>query len=350
MLTGLLKTEATEFDGVAEEWPLLAERSRNIFSTPEWSSTWWRHHSAGREPRTFACRTPDGRLVAIIPLARSSIGPLTALRFSGHGPGDLLAPVCAESDHKPALAGLDAALRSMDDWDVFVGERMPGDWDAAQALTARPLRTEGNPALGIGGRGWDDILGERSANFRSQVRRRERKIEREFGLRFRLTSSAEELSRDMDLLFALHAARWGMGATRFSASRHFHLSFAAEALERGWLRLWIAEAGGRPAAAWYGFRYAGVESFYQSGRDPAFDPWSLGFVLLSHSIRAAAQDGMDEYRFLRGGESYKNRFADVNRRLQTVARGRTPAGHVAVRLAAGVGNRSRGRRVLAGLA
>lgn len=349
MLNVLLKTEATEFDGVAEEWPLLAERSRNIFSTLEWTNTWWRHYSTGREQRTFACRATDGRLVAIVPLARSTIRGLRALRFCGHGPGDLLAPVCAESDHEPALAGLGAALRSMDDWDVFVGERMLGEWGVAQALSARPLRTEGNPALAIGGRGWDDILAERSANFRSQVRRRERRIERELGLRFRLTSSAEDLSRDMDLLFALHAARWGASATRFSVARHFHLSFAAEALERGWLRLWIAEAGGRPAAAWYGFRYAGVESFYQSGRDPAFDPWSIGFVLLSHSIRAAAEDGMEEYRFLRGGEGYKNRFANVNRWLQTVARGRTPAGHAAVRLASSAGNRPRGRRLLAGL-
>ena len=34
----------------------------------------------------------------------------------------------------------------------------------------------------------------------------------------------------------------------------------------------------------------------------------MGFVLLAHSIRSAFEDGMREYRFLRGGDSYKGRF------------------------------------------
>lgn len=360
----LLDTEATELErssapveiaplgsleGAAGEWRDLAERSRNIFSTWEWARMWWRVYGKESEQRLFACRSPEGRPLAILPLERSAIGPLRALRFSGHGPGDLLGPVCGEGERGQALAGLDAALRSMDDWDLFAGERMPGHWDAPSTLGARPLLEEGNPTLEIGGRSWDDILAGRSGNFRSQVRRRERKIDREFGLTFRLTSSADEVRRDMEVLFALHSARWGAEKTRFAASRRFHMSFAAEALERGWLRLWIAEAGGRPAAAWYGFRYGGVESFYQSGRDPAFDPWSIGFVLLNHSIRAAAQDGMSEYRFLRGDETYKGRFSDVDRGVVTVARGRTAAGRAAVEAAFSLRRRVRGRRLVGGL-
>jgi Acetyltransferase (GNAT) domain len=60
-----------------------------------------------------------------------------------------------------------------------------------------------------------------------------------------------------------------------------------------------------PVAAWYGFRYAGVETFYQSGRDPGLERENIGFVLLCHTIPSAFHDGMKEYRFGLGGEPYK---------------------------------------------
>jgi CelD/BcsL family acetyltransferase involved in cellulose biosynthesis len=90
-------------------------------------------------------------------------------------------------------------------------------------------------------------------------------------------------------------------------------------LQRRWLRLWIQELDGAPPAAWYGFRFDGVEAYYQAGRDPSFDRESVGFVLLAHSIRAAFDDGVREYRLLRGDDPYKSRFASADRPLQTVA-------------------------------
>ena len=61
-----------------------------------------------------------------------------------------------------------------------------------------------------------------------------------------------------------------------------------------------------------------VESFYQAGRDPDWDHASVGLVLLAHSIRAALEDGRSEYRFLRGAEPYKYRFADEDPGLETI--------------------------------
>ena len=60
----------------------------------------------------------------------------------------------------------------------------------------------------------------------------------------------------------------------------------------------------------------------------------LGFLLLAHSIRAAADDGVREYRFLRGGEDFKYRFASDDPGLETIALWRSPAGRVAVEAAA----------------
>lgn len=330
----------------ATSWRELALRSRNVFATWEWARTWWNHFGAGEELRLFSCRRGASDPLAILPLTRSRLGPLRALRVIGHGPSDQLTPVCADDDREPALEGLAGALGSLRDWDLFLGERIPESWPVGDALRSRRLGAEPNPALLVNGRSWDEMLAERSRSFRGQVRRYERRLARELGLSFRLTTSPDRLDEDMDLLFSLHTARWGEGTTRFPALAAFHRDFAAVALEQGWLRLWIAEVGDRPAAAWYGFRYAGVESFYQTGRDPELERWSLGFVLLNHTIREAVGDGMDEYRFLRGGESYKARYTDVDRTLQTVAHGRTPLGRLAVASAAELAGRPRARTLI----
>ena len=122
------------------------------------------------------------------------------------------------------------------------------------------------------------------------------------------------------MLFALHRAARGRADSSFAgAAAAFHREFAAYALAHGWLRLWFLELDGRPRAAWYGFRFAGVESYYQAGRDPECRDASVGFVLLAHSIRAALDDGIREYRFLRGDEPYKYRFAESDPGLESIA-------------------------------
>jgi hypothetical protein len=109
-------------------------------------------------------------------------------------------------------------------------------------------------------------------------------------------------------------------------TRAFHHDLAARALAGGWLRLWLLELDGRPAAAWYGFRCGGREWYYQAGWDPAHARDAVGFVLLGHTVRAATQDGMTEYRFLRGREAFKERFGPRDDGLVTVGLARGPAG------------------------
>jgi len=175
-------------------------------------------------------------------------------------------------------------------------------------------------------------MAEQSGNFRRQLRYKERRLDREHGLRFRLTTDSKSLVSDMETLFRLHEARWAGGSSGALAAtrREFHRDFASHCLSRGWLRLWIAEVAGRPAAAWYGFRFGGDEWYYQAGRDPAWDQQSVGFLLLAHSIREAMNDGMRSYRFLRGGEGYKFRFEPYDAPVDTLVAGRGVVGRAAL--------------------
>jgi CelD/BcsL family acetyltransferase involved in cellulose biosynthesis len=137
------------------------------------------------------------------------------------------------------------------------------------------------------------------------------------------------------VLFALHGARWGRASEFSGPAQQFHRDFAAQALERGWLRLWLLELDGAPAAAWYGFRFGGAESYYQAGWDPAWARGSVAAVLLVHSIREASRDGVEEYRFLQGDEGYKYRMAEEDPGLVTLVRTRGPLARAALALGKG---------------
>jgi CelD/BcsL family acetyltransferase involved in cellulose biosynthesis len=273
------------------------------------------------------------------------------IRFLGHDQGDQLGPICAPEDLPRACQALRTALRtSRWAWDLFLGETVPGDAGLRQAIGGERLRREGSPVVRFGVSTWEELLARWSPNFRSQVRSRERRLAREGELRFRLSDGPEQLADDLDLLFRLHGARWGGQVTRFARSRTFHRAFSKIGQEHGWIRLWFLELDGRPVAGWYGFRFQGVESYYQAGRDPTALHGSVGFVLLAQTVRSALEDGMREYRFLRGGEEYKYRFASDDVGLETVilARGTRGRAAMAVGLAAGRSRRARGilRRVL----
>jgi len=314
------------FDVIEQEWDALAERSGSIFSTALWSRLWWTHFGRDRELLLHTARSADGGLTIVLPLYAWRRRLPRVLRFLGHGPGDELGPVCARDDRTLAGPALRMALGQLD-WDVFFGEQLPGDQQWAQVLRGRTWRHEASPILHLPD-SWEEYLAGRSANFRQQLRRREAALTREGDVSVRLADEAT-IDRDLDMLFALHRARWGSVRTDFTDTP-FHRGLARETLSRGWLRLWLLELDGRPVATWHGFLVGSVASYYQAGRDPAYQRQSLGLVLLAHSIRSAIAEGATEYRFGRGDEAFKSRFTDENSGLETVALARRTLGVAAL--------------------
>ena len=301
----------------AVQWDALAERASNLFATRSWCETWWEHYGRGGSP--LLVQGGHGDAGYLVPLYVSG-GLLRRVRLIGHGPADQLGPVCGPQGRAGAAAAVRAALRDPGlGWDVLLAHDVaePEQWD--QWLGATVIRRTASPAITLGTTDWDAFLGGRSKNFREQVRRRERKLRKAFHVELRL-ATADTLAADLGHLFRLHRARWGDDAPfATGAEQRFHEDFAPQALADGRLRLWVLELDGRPAAALHGFRFAGVEYFHQSGRDPELEEHSVGSVLLTHSIREALQDGMREYRLLRGDEAYKSRFADVQHGVHTLA-------------------------------
>jgi CelD/BcsL family acetyltransferase involved in cellulose biosynthesis len=308
------------FPGFEDEWRALAERSRNVFGTREWAETWWRHFGADGELRVSLTDS------AVLPLYVERQGPFRLLRFLGQGHADEGGPICAPENRDHAAASLRDVFAE-GGFHLFLGDNLSPGW--AEPLGARIVERTSSPVVSVDG-GWEEYLAARSSNFRQQLRSAVRRLA-DRGLTFRLTEAPDRLEQDLDVLFALHRARWP-GSPWFADAEAFHRDFAAKALERGWLRLWTLELDGRPAAVWLGYRFEGIESYYQAGRDPSLQKERVGFVLLAHTIEAAFADGMDEYRMLRGDESFKYRFATSDPGLETLARPTGALGRTALAL------------------
>jgi CelD/BcsL family acetyltransferase involved in cellulose biosynthesis len=332
-------------DVEATEWRRLAADAGRVFATPEWLRTWWRHYGKGRRQLIGLART-GGELVAVVPLCESWRHGVRVLRFVGHGASDQLGPVSAPlSDPVAASAVRDVIAGIPMKRFILFAERIPGDRRLTELSGARLLYREPSPVLQGS---WDDFLRARGRNFRQQVRRFPRKLSEVGTVSYRLASDPERLEQDLDTLFRLHRQRWEGAATSFLRAAKFHRDFAAQAFGHGWLRLWFLEIDGAPVAALLGFRFAGVEAAFQSGRDPALQQQPLGFVLLAHAARTALDDGMREYRLGRGGDPYKNRFATTDPSLETYGLARGGAARVLLTVAPAQRGRSLGlRRMLA---
>ena len=318
-----------ELDALGPEWDELARASGNLFATREWLQTWYRHYSTGGA-LLVACRSPDGRLAAILPLEVKSVRGVRVLRFLGHGPSDQMGPICAAADVGFTAEALRRVLRHPPRrFQLFVGRHLPGPEDWATIVGASCVREDATPVLRFQGETWDDVLASFGSGIRKEIRYDARRLAREHDVRHRRCDDVAALQSDLDILFRLHVANWG---DRSSFMRHeaFQRDFAKLALERGWLRLWILEVDGRAVAAKLNFRFQGAEFSYQAGRDPTWTGPSLGLVTVAHAMHAAFEEGASEYRFLRGSERYKFRFPVVDAGLQTIARGSGAAAEAAL--------------------
>jgi len=169
---------------LGEDWEQLALRGSNPFASWRWASVWWSVFGRGHRPAPLSLRRPDGSLMAIVPLYEARRRPLKVARFIGTGPADELGPVCDPDD----LAEVGWALRKavVDrrlPWDIVLAERMPVADGWSSSLGGLLMRRESSPAIALEGLNWESFVRGRSRNFRDQVGRRERKLQREHVLR-----------------------------------------------------------------------------------------------------------------------------------------------------------------------
>lgn len=313
-----MKFELERIDGVVPEWEQLAAASGRPFATVEWTQAWLEYAAGPYVPDLFLARDPGGTARAIVPLVSAQGRYVRKARFLGFRAGNEVGPICAPDDAELGVEALRRALAATRrNWDVFVGENLPGTgW--GKRLGAQVIAGKGAPLVRGPWATWDEYLASRSHNLRGELRRKERRLT-EQGMRHTTPASLDELEPALDALFELHRGRWGSEASPFfSELETFHRAFARAAFERGWVRLHILDIEGRPVAANYDLRIGDEEWSYQLGRDLRLEHASIGLIGTAIAVREAFAEGVKLFRLGPGDQAYKRRLANDDSRLETV--------------------------------
>lgn len=165
----------------------------------------------------------------------------------------------------------------------------------------------------------EDYLNRLSRNFKKNLRRRLRNLERDHGtVELKEYHELGSLEDTMSIFFNLHQARWtlkgGPGAFRSQNTREIFMDRAKLFAEKGWLGLYFLTVNNKPIAAKYTLKYNQKIYGCLSGFDPTYSSYSVGILVLMKLIEKCIEQGIKEYDFMKGDESYKFELADKTRR------------------------------------
>ena len=327
------------FDVLAGEWNSLLERSlyNTIFLTLEWQSTWWTYLGNG-DLWIVTLRDPATRtLVAIAPLytvtpTEGEMAGKTHLHLVGCiEVSDYLDLIIARGWEAAVNARLAAWLTGPDapHWDVIDLCNLPEEshtWQILPPLLERPglnVRTfqeDTAPQFLLPPR-YEDYLNEVvEKKQRHEIKRKQRRAEREADVGFHLVGSADSLEAEVDDFIALQrASRDDKSEFMTPEMRRFFSAMARTLFDAGWLRLLFLTIDGEKAAALFAFEYDRRFLLYNSGYDPqAHAQLSPGWVNLAYAIQYAIALGCTHFDFMQGDEEYKYRFGARDYRVMRI--------------------------------
>lgn len=346
MLTIESVRDFARLEHLAPSWNALLRRSRAdcVFLTWQWVDSWWQVYGEAYQPLVLLARDPAGELVGVAPLmvARGAglFGRgLRTVMFVGHNEDvtpEYLDWFCAlglEQQMTAAVCDHLAAVRG--DWDRIQLAHMRSD--SPSLLAAQQRLAHHGIALRAGDEvacphatlppSWDEYLVGRSRNFRAQLARSRRGLERQGRLRVLQAGPDLPVLDALDALVALNRARWGGRGESFRTERYleFHRTLCPRLEQRGWLSLSLLELEGQVVAARYDFRYGGKQWNYQGGWLQEFARQRVAMVLQGAVLCGAIEQGCVEYDFLAGDEAYKRRWATGSRDMVLSLQGWSPA-------------------------
>ncbi|MDQ3995528.1 MAG: GNAT family N-acetyltransferase [Gemmatimonadota bacterium] len=315
-----------------QRWDGLAASLRvpSPFMRWAWHHAWAQSAPSAELQASFAVilHGPEGCLRGLLPLTirpmqlrRARVRALT-WAIGGLGcPDHLDIPTAPEAELQAAIPLLEALP-----WDVIVLSAVSEEPTNLAQLTeafarrgyaVRRTPLDACPYVDLPS-SWEEYLASLSPTRRQTIRRKERKLMRDYTVT--VTDYApDRLDEGWRRLCSLHEARWtGAGALGDPRLRDLLRRFSAELAARGELWLTTLDLDGEPAAAWHGFAWGDTVYFYQGGRDLQRASESVGLVLMGAMIRRAIDRGYRRFDFLRGRDAYKLSWASTERAIYEV--------------------------------
>ena len=328
-------------------WDKLLSKSDsdNLFLSFDWLSTWWKHFGKGKSLYILLASI-DGQPVAIAPLMKTREAIFRTLQFIGTGRSDYLDFIVTEPVSVGAVSAGEASLQKEQiinaifsyimqhrrEWDVLNLRDIPeanGNLDViercckANNLTYVAQQSYTAPHLPIT-ESWDDFLKSMSKNFRRNIKVHEKKLWKCEGdiiiTQHKNWSNPDEL---LDMITDIENCSWKVesGNPRFAGeeTQSFFRELFDKFFKQGWLECWFVRHNQRNVAYYINFCYKNKLYVYNTNYDKEYSKVSPGTVLTNRMLQNAFERELTDFDFLRGGESYKYRYTDIERELYHIA-------------------------------
>jgi CelD/BcsL family acetyltransferase involved in cellulose biosynthesis len=299
----------------------------DLFQTYEWLTTWlesfWKD-----KPIAFLLVQRDHALVGLAPLLRDEEGVLWC-------PRSLVSPINPHVPRSDMLfldgqqqEGLDAVLahlrstrrrvklsfRHVDQASTVLAA-LPAVLDHQRLATIR-WEGSGSPLVNISG-DWEGYLKSRSGHFRSELKRKVKKLEQAGAVRWALVTTVEECDRVMEDVLQIERNSWKEKTRSSFTARHelehFYRELARRCAEAGWLRMHLLHLDSKPVAYIYGAVYKNVYYAIKTSYDEAYGSLSPGAALFDHALHDAFDQGLARFDFLGAEARWKNEMANAVR-------------------------------------
>ncbi len=294
-----------DFNSVSDAWYKLLDSmpNRQVFYTPLWGKTWWRHLGSG-QLHLLSIHYGE-QIIGIAPLVRKA---RTVTLLGDKEVCDYLDVIITPGGEQMALE----ALRKYGREQNIRVDLYPMHPESPFVTLIGALMEQGDrkvckenldlsyimevPST------WEDYLILLSSKNRHELKRKINKLE---GTEQTSFYSAEPTHRNMDDFFHLFRKRVDKTAFLTSNREFFFRDIATELGNKDWLKLYFLEIDKTRVATTLCFNYSDTLSLYNSGFEPSYSNLSVGLVAKALTIREAIQMGVKKFDFLRGDEEYK---------------------------------------------
>jgi CelD/BcsL family acetyltransferase involved in cellulose biosynthesis len=149
---------------------------------------------------------------------------------------------------------------------------------------------------------WDAYEAKLRRKFRSEIRRRRRRLEERGRLTLDVSDGKEKLDELLEEGFRVEGLGWkdayGTSINSRPTARRFYTEVAHWASERGWLRLAFLRLDGRVLAFDYCLEYNKVHYLLKTGYDPAYGKFGPGMIIRHMMLARAFSERLNTYNFL----------------------------------------------------
>jgi len=153
---------------------------------------------------------------------------------------------------------------------------------------------------------WDEFLEALGGKQRHELRRKLRRLGEAGEVRFRRVDDLASLGEAIETFLRLFSMnREDKAAFMTGTMASFFHALAVSLVEEGMLRLFFLELNDQPVASVFCFDYQGTRYLYNNSYDRGYQGLSVGLLSKVWSLKAAIDEGLCCYNFLKGGETYK---------------------------------------------